>query len=199
MEKIILASGSPRRSELLAQVGIPFEVLVSEADEIITKTEPGEIVEELSQCKARAVADKITVGKPLVLGADTIVVQDGKVLGKPHSEEDAFQMLQSLSGRTHAVYTGVTFIQGTREYSFHEKTEVCVYPMTEAEIRTYITSGDCMDKAGAYGIQGSFAAYVQGISGDYYTVMGLPIGRVYQELKKFLLFGKTCDRINTIE
>lgn len=194
MEKIILASGSPRRSELLAQVGIPFEVLVSEADEIIAKTEPGEIVEELSLCKARAVTDKITVGHPLVLGADTIVVQDGKVLGKPRSEEEAFQMLQSLSGRTHAVYTGVTFIQGMREYSFHEKTEVCVYPMTEEEIRTYIAGGECMDKAGAYGIQGSFAAYVQGINGDYYTVMGLPIGRVYQELKKFLSFEKRREQ-----
>lgn len=201
MEKIILASGSPRRRELLAQAGIPFEVLVSEAEEIITKTEPGEIVEELSLCKARAVADRYAgetaeqtedAGKadklqnqPLILGADTIVVQDGKILGKPHSENEAFQMLQSLSGRTHSVYTGVTFIQGARECSFHEKTEVHVYPMTEAEIRSYIASGDCMDKAGAYGIQGSFAAHIQGICGDYYTVMGLPVGRVYQELKKW--------------
>lgn len=189
MEKIILASGSPRRRELLAQAGIPFEVLVSDAEEIITKTEPGEIVEELSLRKARAAAKKNAAvcgaEQRLVLGADTIVVQEGKVLGKPHSEEEAFQMLQSLSGRTHEVYTGVTFIQGVREYSFHEKTEVHVYPMTEKEIRAYIASGDCMDKAGAYGIQGSFAAYIQGISGDYYTVMGLPVGRVYQELKKW--------------
>ncbi len=199
MDTIILASASPRRRELLAQVGIPFKVLVSEAEEMITKTEPGEIVEELSLRKAKAAADKASAGQTLVLGADTIVVLDGKILGKPHSEEEAFQMLQSLSGRTHQVYTGVTFIQGEREYSFHEKTEVSVYPMTEEEIRTYIASGDCMDKAGAYGIQGSCAAFIQKINGDYYTVMGLPVGRVYQELKKFLLFEKTCDRINTIE
>lgn len=190
MEKVILASGSPRRRELLEQINIPFEVMVSAAEEIITKTEPGEIVEELSLCKAKAVAEKLmeekkeNTEKPrLVIGADTIVVQDGKVLGKPHSEEEAFQMLKSISGQTHQVYTGVTFIEGTHMYSFHEKTEVHVYPMTEAEIRTYIASGDCMDKAGAYGIQGSFAAYIRGISGDYYTVMGLPVGRLYQELK----------------
>lgn len=190
MEKIILASASPRRRELLEQINIPFEVMVSEAEEVITKTEPGEIVEELSLCKAKAVAEKLmeekkeNTEKPrLVIGADTIVVQDGKVLGKPHSEEEAFEMLQSLQGSTHQVFTGVTFIQGTRIHSFYEKTEVYVYPMTEAEIRTYIASGDCMDKAGAYGIQGSFAAYIRGISGDYYTVMGLPVGRMYQELK----------------
>lgn len=181
MEKLILASGSPRRRELLEQAGISFEVVKRDAEEIITKTEAGEIVEELSRCKAQTVAEKYP--QRTVLGSDTIVVLDGEVLGKPKDEDDARRMLRALQGRTHQVYTGVTLMRGDQIHSFHEKTDVHVYPMTEAEIDTYVRSGDCMDKAGAYGIQGSFAVHIKGICGDYYTVMGLPVGRLWQELK----------------
>lgn len=183
MEKIILASGSPRRKELLAQAEILFEVLVSDAEEMITKSEPGEIVEELSWRKSEAVAKRYP-GRT-VLGADTIVVLDDRVLGKPKDKEDACRMLRDLQGRTHQVYTGVTLMRGDRTHSFHERTDVTVYPMTGEEIKDYVQSGDPLDKAGAYGIQGRFAAYIKGIRGDYYNVVGLPIGRVYQELKKF--------------
>lgn len=187
MEKIILASGSPRRKELLEQAGMEFEVLASHAEEVITKTEPGEIVEELSLCKAQAAAEmldkKERVGK-IILGADTVVVLDGEILGKPGSENRAIEMLRSLQGKTHQVYTGVTLMQDGRTYSFHEKTDVEVYPMTEEEIAAYAATGDPLDKAGAYGIQGEFAKYIKGIHGDYYNVVGLPIGRVYQEIKE---------------
>lgn len=185
MEKIILASGSPRRKELLEQGNIPFEVIVSKAEEVITKSKAGEIVEELSYIKASAVARDYT--DRIVLGADTIVVLDGTVLGKPKDEEDAKRMLFSLQGRSHEVYTGVSLIKGGKVKSFHEKTEVYVYPMTEEEINAYVDSKDPLDKAGAYGIQGAFAIHIQKIDGDYYNVVGLPIGRVYQELKDFSL------------
>lgn len=181
MEKMILASGSPRRRELLAQMGIDFDVIVSDADEIITKENPGEIVEELSRCKAEAVAAKYP-GR-FVLGADTVVALDGQILGKPKDSKDAVRMLKELQGRTHQVFTGVTLIRQGEIYSFHEKTDVEVYPMTETEIRKYVDSGDPLDKAGAYGIQGNFAIHIKGILGDYYNVMGLPVGRLYQELK----------------
>ncbi len=181
METVILASGSPRRRELLAQAGIPFEVVVSNAEEIITKTDPGEIVEELSRCKAQAVAAKHP--NRTVLGADTVVVLDGQILGKPKDAQDAKRMLTAIQGREHQVYTGVTLMRAGTVHSFHEKTEVRVYPMTEQEIDEYVAGGDCMDKAGAYGIQGSFAVHIKGIDGDYFNVVGLPVGRVWQELK----------------
>ncbi|MDO4521995.1 MAG: Maf family protein [Eubacteriales bacterium] len=182
MEKLILASGSPRRRELLTQAGIPFEVIVSNAEERITKSEPGEIVEELSCCKAQAVAKQYP--DRLVLGSDTVVVLDKEILGKPKNEEDAVRMLTALQGRVHQVYTGVAFIRGTKIHTFHEKADVYVYPMSAEEIRAYVDGGDPMDKAGAYGIQGSFARYIEKIQGEYNTIVGLPIGRVYQELKK---------------
>lgn len=182
MNKIILASGSPRRRELLEQAGIPFEVIVSDAEEIITRSEPGEIVKELSFCKANVVAKRYP-GR-LVLGADTIVVQDGRVLGKPKDEKDAKRMLMGLQGRVHEVYTGVTLIKGTRSDSFYEAAQVKVYPMSEEEIENYIRTKEPMDKAGAYGIQGKFAVYIERISGEYNTIVGLPIARLYQELKK---------------
>lgn len=183
MEKIILASGSPRRRELLGQAGIPFEVIVSDAEEIITKTEPGAIVEELSFCKAQAVAKQHPT--QIVLGSDTVVVQDGKILGKPKDDEDARRMIWGLQGRTHQVYTGVTLILGNRHISFHEYADVKVYPMTEEEIESYMETGEHTDKAGAYGIQGRFGIYIQEIRGEYNTIVGLPIARVYHELLKF--------------
>ena len=183
--ELILASQSPRRKELLAQIGLAFTVKISHCEEKAEGRTPEEIVMGLSARKAAAAAEDLPAGK-IVLGADTIVVLDGEILGKPRDEEDAFRMLAGLQGRDHMVYTGVTLLRtgdGERR-SFAEGTRVSVWPMTEAEIRTYIASGESRDKAGSYGIQGRFAAFIRGIDGDYTNVVGLPVGRVYQELKK---------------
>ncbi|MGN0386712.1 MAG: Maf family protein [Lachnospiraceae bacterium] len=201
MNKIILASASPRRKELLAQIGMDFAVCVSACEEVVTKSAPQEVVCELSALKAGAVyekliTDEVAAGKLkldkeedfLVIGSDTIVAFGEKILGKPNSREDAFSMLSMLEGNTHEVYTGVTFAfrqEGKRkEHTFYEKTEVEFYPMSEKEIRDYIATSDPMDKAGSYGIQGIFAKHVKGIKGDYNNVVGLPVGRLYQELKE---------------
>lgn len=226
-KKIILASASPRRRELLSQIGLDFEVVVSETEEKITSTEPAKVVEELSAQKAESVWEKLcsmtasqgsvtnaerleegsgvsrtdegsevcdpeqksgesTITEIIVLGADTVVACDGKILGKPADTEAAVAMLTMLQGRGHEVYTGVTILyeeNGERKtLTFHEKTTVYFYPMTDAQIREYVATGDPMDKAGAYGIQGLCARYISGIAGDYNNVVGLPVGRVYQEL-----------------
>lgn len=188
-KKIILASASPRRRELLAQIGLPFTVQVSSVEEVITKTAPEEIVMELSAQKAEDV--KKNAGEDcIVIGADTIVAySDGektRILGKPGSEEEAFGMLKLLQGKTHQVYTGVTICSGEQTRTFYEKTQVHVYPMNKEQIEEYIKTGDPMDKAGAYGIQGQFAAFIKGIEGDYNNVVGLPVGRLYQELCKLM-------------
>ena len=192
MEEIILASASPRRSELLAQIGIRFRVEKSHGEEHITKTAPGEIVEELSLQKAAEVARRFDTG--IILGADTIVWADGKVLGKPKDREDAKSMLLLLQNRSHSVFTGVTLIrkehgEKTMIRTFHRETRVHVHAMSDEEIEAYLDTGDPFDKAGSYGIQGPFAAYVDGIEGDYLTVVGLPVSAVYQELK---YLGRGC-------
>lgn len=191
MEKrIILGSASPRRRELLAQIGIDFEILVGSGEERYASTEPDEIVKELAFAKAENVAAELeTTNSTLVIGADTIVVQDGKILGKPKDEEDAFRMLKHLQGRAHEVYTGTALLEfnerGERTVISHaEKTKVFVHEMDDGEIRRYIASGEPMDKAGGYGIQGRFAAYIDRIEGDYYNVVGLPVAYLYQEMKK---------------
>jgi septum formation protein len=188
MKHIILASASPRRKELLQQIGIDFSVVSSNAEEIITQTEPGLIVEELSRLKAEAVCrtslNQEELQKSTVIGADTIVYYNGEVLGKPKDEKDAKRMLEQLSGNVHQVYTGVTLILNQTHLSFYEKTDVCVYEMTTQEIMDYIATGEPMDKAGAYGIQGKFAAFIKYIDGDYNNVVGLPVARLYHELRK---------------
>lgn len=188
MKKIILASGSPRRKELLTQIGIPFEVCSSNADESLQEQSPAEAVEELSKRKAEDVASLPQYSGCYVLGADTVVaLQDGTILGKPSSKEEAFAMLNALQGNTHSVYTGVTIINtdenAYRSHTFHVRTDVVVYPMTKQEIRDYIATGEPMDKAGAYGIQGAFAAYIREIHGDYSNVVGLPLGALVHEWK----------------
>lgn len=194
-KRIILGSASPRRRELLAQIGVEFEVLASNKEETYTSTEPKEIVKELAQMKAENVASEAeeTFGRKLsdtiVIGADTIVVRDHQILGKPKDEDDAFAMLQSLQGRTHEVYTGVAILSYDAEgnckiISHAVETKVRVHEMSKQEIRAYIATGDPMDKAGSYGIQGCFAAYVDGIDGDYYNVVGLPVSYLYQQLKE---------------
>lgn len=187
MEKVILASASPRRRELLHQVGIEPEIEPSHVEEVITTTVPADAVMELSAQKAEDIAKRHKGEPVIVIGADTVVSSDGRILGKPHDEKDAFEMLSGLNGRTHQVYTGVTVIscETGKTSTFAEKTEVEVYPMTDAQIQAYIATGEPMDKAGAYGIQGRFAAYVKGICGDYNNVVGLPVGRLCQELTKF--------------
>ncbi|MCD8232068.1 MAG: Maf family protein [Clostridiales bacterium] len=206
-------------------MGLEFEVCPSGGEEIITKEIPSEVVMELAKQKAAAVGEELlkqkgnltsvhrpegendsaekaeTVESILVIGADTIVVNDEKILGKPHDAEDACRMLRSLSGKTHQVYTGVCLLliggektdmadgkcrdSGVlkKEVLFSEKTDVTFYPMTEEEICEYVGTGDPLDKAGAYGIQGICGKYIKGIEGDYNNVVGLPIARLYQEMK----------------
>ena len=229
MGKIILASASPRRRELLTQIGIEFEIMVSDKEERITAEDPAEICMHLAMQKALDVRDKLRAqgverddgiqvrseeekpgdgmhlisstreqteklsektklgeGMPAedectVIGADTIVVLERQILGKPKSREHAAQILRSLSGREHQVYTGVCVVRGDTTATFAEKTDVYVAPLSEADIRAYIATGDPMDKAGAYGIQGIFAKHIEKIDGDYFNVVGLPIGRLWRE------------------
>lgn len=190
--KIYLASASPRRKDLLKQVGISFRVMPSTVEEKITKEKPDEVVEELSYQKAVDVCGRLMVEKQedfVVIGADTVVSAWGKILGKPADKEDAVRMLKDLQGVSHQVYTGVTIAWKNQDISpmyatFSECTDVTMYTMTEEEIRRYVDSGEPMDKAGAYAIQGLCAAHIQGICGDYNNVVGLPVGRLCQELKK---------------
>lgn len=273
--KIVLASGSPRRRELLAGLGLDYRVVVSGVEECVTETEPAKVVEQLSAQKACDVLQKLrpeasgenaaaggekasresTVGSAeeasgestaagaeetseehsgvqadasrkaqgaemfgiqeetrrtgqnyscsqeescseeeiLVIGADTLVSVDGQILGKPADAKNAAEMLRRLSGRRHQVYTGVTLYHHsrgrTRRHTFHECTQVQFYPMTEEEISWYISTGEPMDKAGGYGIQGLGSRFVKAIEGDYSNVVGLPVARLYQELKTMGITG----------
>ncbi|RDU23369.1 Maf family protein [Anaerosacchariphilus polymeriproducens] len=182
--RIILASASPRRKELLEQINMKFEIMVSNVDEVITQSEPSKAVQELACQKAEDVAKSLEE-KVLVIGADTIVVHQGVIMGKPRDKEDAFEMLNQLQGKSHTVYTGVSVWENKKgsweHFEFFEGTEVSFYPMKNQEIEYYIQTNEPMDKAGAYGIQGAGAAYIKKIEGDYNAVVGLPIGRLYQE------------------
>ena len=190
--QIVLASQSPRRRELLDRSGFLFEVIPSDRDEIITKTIPSEVVCELSYQKAMDVYEKLANQENyLVIGADTVVASEGEILGKPKSKQEAYDMLKKLAGKDHEVYTGVTFVYNEdvlKSHTFFECTRVTFYSMTDKEINDYIKTGDPMDKAGAYGIQGPCGIYIEKIDGDYNNVVGLPIARVYQELKELGLY-----------
>ncbi len=220
MVRIVLASASPRRRELLAQIGLEFEIKVSDIEERVTAVEPCEVVQELAGQKAESVLRLLWEpetpgtdpagreapsagedGGLLVIGADTIVACDGSILGKPVDEADAGRMLRLLSGRSHEVYTGVALLYcpsfrgmrgggraggAVRRRVFYERTTVHFAPMSEAEIEAYVSTKDPLDKAGAYGIQGFCARYITGIEGDYNNVVGLPVGRLYQEAKEWL-------------
>ena len=183
--KIVLASQSPRRKELLERMGITdFEVIPAQGEEIATRTlTPDQLVEELSRRKCAEVA----AARPgdLVIAADTLVAVNNRVLGKPVSEEDAARMLAALSGRLHMVYTGVTVSRGSKTVTAHEMTSVRFRTLTQADIIRYIATGEPMDKAGAYGIQGYGCTLVESISGDYYNVMGLPVCRLAKMLVRF--------------
>ncbi len=182
MDKIILASASPRRKELLEQIGVTFEIVKAEGEEVITSAIPEEVVKKLSIQKAREVAKRCE--GTVIIGADTVVAAGGQILGKPKDPADAMRMLALLQGKEHQVITGVAVLltESGKVISFVETTTVHVFPMTRTQMEQYIASGEPMDKAGAYGIQGRFAAYVSGIEGDYNNVVGLPVGRLYQEV-----------------
>ncbi|EUB13528.1 septum formation protein Maf [Shuttleworthella sp. MSX8B] len=190
-DRIILASQSPRRRELLAQLGLSFEVMPAYGEECSGAQDPGARVEELAAAKAREVAgrlEKESDRERLIIGADTLVVKNGEILGKPRDEEDAKRMLALLSGTAHQVCTGLCLIliKGDQrvERHFHETTHVNFAEMTDKEIDDYVASGDPMDKAGAYGIQSGAARFVTGIQGDYSNVVGLPLSRLYREMKQ---------------
>lgn len=180
--KLVLASKSPRRSEILKNAGIDFVVRVADADETIPDgTKPEDAVVFLAARKALAVerADDETV-----LGADTVVVLDDKILGKPKDREDAYNMIKSLSGRVHSVFTGVCAVGNTASLTFAEETRVEFYPLTDDEINEYLDTDEPYDKAGAYGIQGFASKFIRGIEGDYFNVVGLPVSSVYKKIIK---------------
>ena len=210
--RLVLASASPRRRELLSQIGLEFTVMPSTKEENAKTTEAGALVQELSRQKAVDIWEQLSGGQGqnpdadqeqiseetqepnlngkrqpelLVIGADTVVCCEGKILGKPHSREAAAEMLTALQGRSHEVYTGVTLYSQSETVTFFECTQVEFYPMTEVEISEYIDSKEPMDKAGAYAIQGLAAMFVIGLDGDYYNVMGLPVCPLAMILRKF--------------
>ncbi len=198
--RIVLASASPRRKELLANIGIKYDVCVSDADESSLEKDPRKLVSILSEKKALSVLRGLESGKfdigadagketLCVIGCDTLVYQENGagILGKPHSEAEAFEMLSSLQGGYHDVFSGVTIlVSGLKtpvKRSFTEQTRVHFSPMSDVEIADYIKTGEPMDKAGAYGIQGYCSRYIEGIEGDYFNVVGLPVSHLYRELR----------------
>lgn len=188
MSKLILASASPRRKELLNNVGYEFSIEVCDLEEKSDKTKPWELVMDLAKVKAQAIMDMHNDEDVIVLGADTVVANGEEILGKPRDLEHAKEMITSLQGKTHQVYTGVCLCWNgeklKRNLTFYEKTDVEVYPMTTEEIEDYVSTKECTDKAGSYAIQGLFSPYIKGIVGDYNNVVGLPVARIYQEIKK---------------
>ena len=183
MRKIILASASPRRKEILELADLKFDVMPSDAQEITTKTAPNEVVMELASIKAKDIYKK-SEKQSMVVGADTVVAYQGQILGKPADEADAKRMLTMLSGQTHEVYTGVCLIEDGEAKTFYEETKVTFYEISDEQIDRYIKTGEPMDKAGSYGIQGKAAVFIKGIEGDYYNVVGFPIARFLQEITK---------------
>lgn len=186
--KIILASASPRRREIMQQAGYEFEIMVSHKEESYTSTEPNEIVKELALLKANDIAGQVEQKNTVVIGADTVVAYVGKILGKPKTKEEAFCMIREFQGDKHQVYTGVAIIEfdecGNKKVANEAvKTDVYVNPMTDEEIWAYIERDNVLDKAGSYGIQSGFACHIEKIEGDYFNVVGLPISYIYKILK----------------
>lgn len=187
---IILASASPRRKELMKLAGYNFTICPSQADEDIPPDIPSRYVCSLAKLKAREVAERQKLDRFLVIGADTIVSLNNRILGKPYDYDDAYNTLNSLSDQTHQVFTGVCLIlveNGvSRETSFFERTDVTFYPVSHREIVEYLATDEPFDKAGSYGIQGRGGLFVRGISGDYNNVVGLPIARLYHEINNLM-------------
>lgn len=181
--RLVLASGSPRRRDLLERLGLRFEVMISDVDESIDSSDPAFVVEDLAEAKARAVGVQAAIARPvdssplLVLGADTIVVLDNEILGKPRDKADAVRMLRQLSGRSHQVFTGVSLVQlpENKVRTIHTVTDVHFRDLDLSEIEAYVETGEPMDKAGAYALQGIASAFVRKIEGCYTNVIGLPV------------------------
>lgn len=185
MSKIILASASPRRKELMELAGYDFEVICADIVEVVPEEAmTQEVVMSLALQKAQAVAAEHK--EAVVIGSDTVVALDGKILGKPHSEQEACEMLRSLSGRTHKVFTGVAIVCGGKVKNFFDETDVEFYSLGDDEIKKYVATGEPTDKAGAYGIQGKGSVLVKRINGDFFSVMGLPIAKLYREMSDFV-------------
>lgn len=198
MRRIILASGSPRRKEILKSAGYEFEVLTSDADENIDLCKPEEMVKELSKRKAMAVAEKVmstitSASDFLVIGADTLVFMDGRPMGKPHSKEEETQFLKKMSGTDHDVITGVTVAYDEngviKTHSFSSVTKVKVAKLNDDEISWYLSTNEWTDKAGGYAIQGYFAKFISGIEGEYNNVVGFPLAAFYKELSELNILG----------
>ena len=182
---LILASASPRRKELISLISDDVKIIPSDADETYDDTIPSEAVPELLAVRKATSVSKL-YPNDTVIGCDTSVIIDGKILGKPQNEEDATRMLSLLSGRTHKVITGCAIFHKGKSVSFSEETEVQFYPLSKDEMSEYIKSGEPMDKAGAYGIQGKAALFVKSINGDYFNIVGLPVSRLNRILNNFI-------------
>ena len=192
--KYILASASPRRREILSNLGLEFTVLVADADETCDITDPGERVEFISLKKCLAARDKLLAEgmdpadtETVIIASDTLVTLDGEFLGKPRDKDDAVRMIDMLEGRTHTVASGIAVWHKGRTVTAHELTGVTFAPMNPAEVRAYVATGESFGKAGGYAIQGHAARYVTGIHGDYFNVVGLPVRRLYETLR--MVFG----------
>lgn len=192
--KLILASGSQRRRELMQMCGYEFDIVVSDADENIAESNPRELVMKLAEIKARAVFEKITRQNAeenfAVVGSDTVVAFEGEIIGKPTDKKDAAEILRKLSGKTHTVYTGVAVLTEGNVQLDCSTTDVTFATLSDDEIKKYIESGEPMDKAGAYGIQGPFGMFVEKINGNYFTVIGMPLPILYSMLKKIGILPK---------
>lgn len=197
--RIVLASGSPRRKEILAGIGASYDVIVSDCDESTTLTEPAELVKELSFRKAEAVAKDLE-GPVLVIGADTVVAYNGSILGKPKDRTDAKRMISMLADDTHQVYTGVSLMikdemGENRVISFAECSEVEVDAMTDRQIEEYLDTKEGEDKAGSYAVQGIFAVHIKGIKGDYFNIVGLPVSGIYKRLYEIGIDLKSGEKL----
>lgn len=191
MRKFILASASPRRKEILENAGFVFDIIVSDADENITENlTPSETVEELAKRKALSVWEENK--DAVVFGCDTVVAVDGKILGKPKDDDEAFYMIKMLSGKVHTVSTGVCICDSDKMSVFSNTTEVEFYPLSDETIRSYIATGEGKDKAGSYGIQGYGCVLIKEIKGDYFSVMGLPVSESARVLADFGVYGKVA-------
>lgn len=182
-KKLVLASASPRRAEILKNCGFEFEIRINDVDESVNETlSPQDYVMCLSERKA--MASEINFNE-IIISADSVVVFNDEVMGKPKDENEAFAMIKKLSGETHNVYTGVSLRNSSKIQTFYSKTQVLFYELSDEKINQYIKTGEAMDKAGAYGIQGKAAVFVKEIHGDYFNIVGLPVAKLSKELEKF--------------
>ena len=192
--RIVLASKSPRRREILSMLGLKFDIVSADADESSELTDPAQLVRELSLRKARATKALLEQrgewnDDTLIIASDTVVAAEGAILGKPRDEADAARMLTLLSGSTHQVISGVSLLYGARERADFDATSVHFCDMTSAEIEDYVSSGEPMDKAGAYAVQGLASVYIKGLEGDYFNVVGLPVHKLNTMLCELLGVG----------